>query len=142
MKLAIVIAPFLLVGGYIAADYYTEITAEKNNLFKLIPQGTCDIIADRCTLEHGKLSLKISDQGGLTQFESNHALETAAMSIVDDKNQELQYPMKTDREGLIWEARTQLAARSASSPEQKIRIIVTVNKAYYFSELVTSQGEK
>jgi len=142
MKLAIVIAPFLLVGGYIAADYYSELQSEKKNLFKLVVQGSCNIIANQCSLKHDRLVLKLSDQQGSTRITSNHPLDSAGMSIVDNNNKELQYPLSSDNERLIWQASTQLASLSEKTPQQKIRIIVTLNKGYYFSELTTSQGAK
>ncbi|MFK5985495.1 MAG: hypothetical protein QM479_08720 [Pseudomonadota bacterium] len=140
-KIAIVIAPFLLIGGYIAADYYKEITAAQKNLFQLEVQGTCDIIASQCVLKHDRLTLNITDQQGITQILSNHALDTAAISIVKD-DKELQYQLKTDKYALKWQASTALAALSADVNKQKIRIIVTLNKGYYYSELSTMRGSK
>jgi hypothetical protein len=58
-QVAIVVAPFLLIGGYVATDYYLIDKAEKNNLFKLTVQGKCHILDEKCTLNYTKRKRKI-----------------------------------------------------------------------------------
>lgn len=142
MKLAIFIAPFLLVGGYIAGDLYEEKKAESRNLFKLVVQGECDIVADSCSLTHEKLTVKLSDQNGLTQLDANHSIETATLSIVDNQEKEWQYRLAGEPEGLNWQANTELDNLLKQQPNLKIRLIVTVNKGYYFSEFTTARSAK
>jgi len=140
MKLAIIIAPFLLVGGYIAGDYYEEKKAASKNLFQMKVDGKCDIVSDKCTLKHEKLTLNLSDKNGFTQIDSNYALDSAGLSIIESSSKELQYPLTPDIGRTYWQASTELASLSETSPELKIRIIVTVNKGFYFSEFITSRS--
>jgi hypothetical protein len=137
-QIAILVAPFLLIGGYVATDYYLKDKAEKNNLFKLNVQGNCNILNKKCTLINDKLKLDISDNHGVTQLNSNYPLETVTFSIVDD-NQEFTYKFNPNKNKKNWQINTVLT--KLSKPKLKIRLIAFVNEVYYFGEFYTIKNE-
>lgn len=140
MKLAMFIAPFLLVGGYIAGDYYEEMKAASKNLFQLESQGPCNLLENRCELKHGELVLQLKHRSGITTLSANNKIESATLSFTDKAGEESQFRLKTDPDGLIWEAGTNYSTISQGAESIKMRLIVTLNKAFYFSELNTTLG--
>lgn len=62
-KLAIVIAPFLGIGGYVAADYYMiaqeREAAAQPKLYQLEAQGDCNLHTVSCVLRQDDLSLTL-----------------------------------------------------------------------------------
>ncbi len=134
IKTAIFIAPFLIVGGYIAADYYDVGQKQNQNLFKLELTEACDLSKNPCLLSHKQLLLSLSDSNGFTQINSSHALESIVISVLDDNNKEKNYTLNADIKFKQWSANTQLSKYLKTLPELKIRLISTVNNGYYFSE--------
>lgn len=133
-KIAIFIAPFLVVGGYIAADYYAQEWAEKQNLFKLTLDGRCNLQQSPCIVKNKQLTVKLSNKNNITQIESNRPLEKVHLSFVDKDNKETHYLMKAEKSKQLWYSETIASALLKQSSEIKIRIIGFVNKGYYFSE--------
>ena len=133
-KMAIVIAPFLIVGGYIAADYYAQEQDKSKNLFQLSLEGQCDLTKNPCILSNAQLTLTLSDQYGVTRIESNHPVEEMILSFVNDYNKEIRYKMKSDENQQYWQAKTEASSLLGQSSELKMRLISIVNNGYYFSE--------
>ncbi|MCP3849651.1 MAG: hypothetical protein GY694_05365 [Gammaproteobacteria bacterium] len=133
-KIAIFIAPFLVVGGYIAADYYAQEQTNNRNIFELSLEGHCNLLKNPCTLKNKQLTLTLSNKNNITQVKSNHSLEKMLLSSVDKNNIEIQYQMSTDADKQLWHSKTSLTPLLRESSELKIRIIGFVNKGYYFSE--------
>ncbi|MCW8931387.1 MAG: hypothetical protein OQL19_14245 [Gammaproteobacteria bacterium] len=138
-KVAIFIAPFLVVGGYIAADYYAQEKANNRNLFELSLEGQCNLLRSSCILKNKQLTLTLSDKNNLTQIETNHPLEEISLSFVDKDNKETRYQMEADKNKQFWHSETSASSLLRQSPELKIRLIGLVNKAYYFSEFYSRE---
>ncbi len=139
-KVAFFIAPFLLIGGYIAADYYMEEKAKKRNLFELKLQAPCDLSKNPCVVTNNQLTLTLSNQYGVTQIESNHALEKVVLSFVDKNDKEISYQMKASSDNLFWQSKTQASSLLEQNPELKMRLIGIINKGYYFSEFYSRKN--
>lgn len=133
-KIAIVIAPFLIVGGYIAADYYDEEKKKNKNLFELRVQGQCNLSKKPCQLSNKQLLLTISDNNGITKVKSNRLLEKITFSMVDNNHQESVYQMNYQIDTKSWQANTDISDLLSHSSKLKLRLIATVNKGFYFSE--------
>ena len=138
-KMAIFIAPFLVVGGYIAADYYAQEQAKSKNLFELSLEGHCNLAKNPCILKNKQLTLMLSNKNDITIIESNHPLEEVMLSVVDKDNKENRYQMKSDQNRQFWQAETQLSSLLQQSSKLKMRLISIVNKGYYFSEFYSSE---
>ena len=133
-KMAILIAPFLIVGGYIAADYYAQEQDKSKNIFQLSLQGQCDLTRNPCILSNAQLALTLSDRDGVTKIDSNHPLEEVILSFVNVYDKEIRYKMKSDESQQYWQAKTEASSLLIQSSELKMRLISIVNNGYYFSE--------
>jgi hypothetical protein len=136
-KIAIFIAPFLIVGGYIAADYYDEEKKKNRNLFKLKIQGQCNLLKAPCQLTNKQLTLTLSDDNGITKVKSNHLLEKITFSLIDNNHKESVYQMNYQTDTKYWQAKTEISDLLYHSSKLKLRLIATVNKGFYFSEFYT-----
>ena len=134
IKIAIFIAPFLIIGGYIVADYYDEEQKQNRNLFQLELKGQCNLAKNPCSLTHNQLILSLSDNNGITQINSTHALEKIVFSLLDKNNKEISYNMQAGLKHKQWHSETALSTLIKTLPEVKIRLISTINNGYYFSE--------
>lgn len=139
-KMAIIIAPFLIVGGYIAADYYAQEQDKSKNLFQLSLEGQCDLTRNPCILSNTQLTLTLSDRDGMTKIESNHPLEEVILSFVNDYNKEIRYKMKSGEDQQYWKAKTEASSLLSQSSELKMRLISIVNNGYYFSEFYSRKN--
>ena len=43
-KVALMVAPFLILGGYIASDFYLENKADQERVFNMVPFGHCCLL--------------------------------------------------------------------------------------------------
>ncbi len=134
-KLAIFIVPFLLIGGYIAADYYLEDQADQAKVFQLVPDGHCDVLNKKCILKSGDFKVNISDTQGITQINSTFPLDSATLFLVHKKNQVTAYQLAMSDSPYYWQSDT--ALRSLI-PEQganyKLRLIAKIKGGQYISE--------
>ncbi len=133
-KIAIIIAPFLAVGGYIAADYYDEITKRNENLFELEVQGQCNLSIKPCQLVNNQLSLTLSNNDGLTEIKSNFPLDELSFSFIDTNQKEKSYQMSYQTDKKHWQAKTEISDQLKHSSKLKLRLITIINKGYYFVE--------
>jgi len=143
-KVAILIAPFLLIGGYIAADYYAVYQyTSANNKAKFLPLSTpktCAIQRQNCRLNNGPLILNLSESNGTSTLNSNHPLETVAFSLVNNNGDEKIFKMKKDKTAKNWTVATHIEPPSLKKQSSaKLRLMVTVNKAFYFAEIQLSR---
>lgn len=139
-KMAIIIAPFLIVGGYIAADYYAQEQDKSKNIFQLSLEGQCDLTRNPCILSNTQLTLTLSDRDGVTKIDSDHPLEEVILSFVNDYNKEIRYKMKSDESQQYWQAKTEASSLLSQSAELKMRLISIVNNGYYFSEFYSRKN--
>lgn len=143
-KIALFIAPFLIIGGYIAADYYaiyklTEQQQQKK-FFQLSLQGECDVSKNKCLLSNDKLQLVLSDVEGLTSIKSSQALNSVSFSYLDAVKNEHTYQFNQGINKQHWEQLTPLSKLSRENSSITLRLIVTIKTAYYFSEFSTHRG--
>lgn len=133
-KIAIFIAPFLVVGGYIAADYFAQEQTKSKNLFALTLDGRCNLLSSPCIVKNKQLTVTLSNKHNITKIESSRPLEKVLLSFVDKDKKETHYQMKAAANKQHWHSETLALPLLKQSPELKIRLIGFVNKGYYFSE--------
>lgn len=135
-KLALFIAPFLIIGGYIAADFYSSHKASKKKyMHQLKLEGDCIPTKTPCVLTGGGLTLKLSEKAGQTIIESSYPLETLVISQVYD-GEDSPRQLKADVNKLNWSIETKNYALTDSS--QTLRIATTVQNQYFISEFKAS----
>ncbi|WP_448212493.1 hypothetical protein [Colwellia sp. MEBiC06753] len=134
-KLAILIAPFLILGGYIASDYYMEYQAQQEKVIQLIPDGHCDIINEHCILQSGEFKINVYDKDGNTGVNGTFPIDSAVLFIVDSAKQFHTYDMTMADSPYYWTASTDLNQRLAEKGQkQKLRVIVSIKGGKYISE--------
>ncbi len=135
-KMALFVAPFLLVGGYIASDYYVEYKAQQKRVFQLIPQGHCDVINQKCVLKSGDFKVNVFDEQGDTHINSTFPIDSAVFFIVNEQTQG--YPLVMKDNPYYWHQKTPLrAAVAEKGQKQKLRVIVKIKGGQYISEFYT-----
>ncbi|MBO9490331.1 hypothetical protein J7384_08160 [Endozoicomonas sp. G2_1] len=133
-KLAIFIAPFLLLLGYIASDYYLEQQAQELRIFELVPQGDCDVINKQCVLSSGDFKVNISDLNGMTEVNSTFPLDDATLFLVEGEKA-TSYRLGMSESPYYWRNKTPLRAKLAErGSSQKMRLIASIKGGKYISE--------
>ena len=144
-KIALFVAPFLVVGGFIAADYYaryrTAEEAKEKKLFPLSLHSSCDISHNPCVLIHQPLQLELADNAGVTRLTSTHPLDSVTFSYLEPSGQEHSYQFSPYGDQQQWKKDTDLSNIAGQSPSLTLRLIVTIKSAYYFAEFTTIRTE-
>ena len=138
-KLAIFVAPFLAVGGYILSDIYVEDQAQELRIFNLSPESTCNVLAKNCVLSSGDFKINVYDENGTTFINSTFPLDKATLFLVDEKEQSTSYPLAMKQNAYYWGRNTPLSQSNAE--KQKIRLIAQVKGGQYISEFYTSSDQ-
>ena len=135
-KVAIFVAPFLLLGGYIASDYYLEYKAQQKRVFQLVPEGHCDVINQKCVLKSGEFKVNVYDEAGDTHVNSTFPIDKAVLFIVDKEVRG--YEMQMKESPYYWHHQTPLREKiSNKGQKQKLRVIVNIKGGQYISEFYT-----
>ncbi len=133
-KLAIIIAPFLAIGGYILADYYDKYQVDKKRYHMLKIEGKCDIDQGPCLLKGAGLILEYTIKGEFTNIEANYPLGAAAIGMeVSENNKPFNLsPATSDNKN--WTIETSTYKHSGTADSDTIRLVVTAKKHAFFSE--------
>ncbi len=137
-KLAIVIAPFLAIGGYIATGYYADAKMKKafgkERYLQLAVQGKCQIKAGSCKMKNGDFLLNLEQTPQGIHLATTHPISNAVISLVSDNNQEKLYKLKQDKNALNW----QMDVDSKQLQEARsVRLMLMINKVSYLAEVKT-----
>ena len=140
-KVAIIVAPFLAIGGYVATDYYTQYKKNNTqNLFKLSVTDDCDLASNRCELTGGGLELKLSDTNGKTSVVSNHPLDMVTISVLNAVSGESVYRMEMDNDQKHWVVMRDIFTDGVDSPlPLTMRISAVVENTFFISEFKAVQ---
>lgn len=134
-KLAIFIAPILMVIGYIVSDYFIEYQADENKLFQLKAVGPCDIIKNECILVVGDFKLNLFDKAGMTTVNSTFPLDSVTLFLVNEDNNANAFPLTKIESAYYWHKKTPLRENLlVAGSKQKLRIIAKVKGGQYISE--------
>ena len=136
---AMLVAPVLAIMAWFAIDYFVAErphAAKEGAAYKLIAQSNCRYDSGQCDLENSEFKLSIRPEMlaatsmSLTMT-SSHALESAAMGVIDGNDGMPQQMTLTDDTGTTWQA---LLPRPASD-EATIRLAVTAQGATWYAEV-------
>ncbi|XPF92556.1 hypothetical protein ACM9HF_10950 [Colwellia sp. RE-S-Sl-9] len=137
-KLALLVAPFLILGGYIASDLYIENQAEKTRVFQLEPTGNCDVINKSCILKSGEFEVNIYDEEGITTVNSTFPLDSATLFLVSENEEVTVYPLGMLDSAYYWKSSTALHQLvSTQGAQYKLRLIANIKGGQYISEFTT-----
>lgn len=135
-KIALFLAPFLLVGGYVATDFYMGSREQPVELFQLEAAGDCRPFDGDCILRSGDMQVNITDADGLTTVNSSYPADSVALSLVYRDGREVVYGLDPLANPQYWQQETAIreaitAARSADS----LRIVVQVEGSHFLGEI-------
>jgi hypothetical protein len=137
-KVALMVAPFLILGGYIASDFYLENKADQERVFHMVPFGHCDVINEKCILKSGKFEINIYDKAGTTTVNSTFPLDSATFFLVNSNNQASAYPLGMIDSPYYWQSKTPLRNNmSNQGDKQKLRVIANIKGGQYIAEFYT-----
>jgi hypothetical protein len=137
-KTAFLVAPILVVLGFIAADYYEEKQAAEEKVIQLIPSEDCDVINENCILKAGDFEVNVFDKNNLTTVNSTYPLDSATLFLVDKDNNATPYPLGMIQSPYYWHTETNLRELIGSSGQgYKLRLVVNIKGGSYISEFYT-----
>ncbi|HIQ07282.1 MAG TPA: hypothetical protein EYH35_02365 [Thiotrichaceae bacterium] len=126
LKLAVILAPFLAIGGYIAADYYSTNAQEKQLLLPLTGQDECHLVNARCLLTNGDLQVNLSVSDSMLSLMSSHSLDQVLVSV----NSKEPIVLIQGKNTLRWHSAEKINARG-----NKLRLFIRIEKARYIAEV-------
>ena len=139
-KLAIFLAPFLLVGGYVLSDLYLESKENEVRLFPLTPVGDCQMFENDCILESGDMQVNITDRNGVTLGNTSFPVDSVAISLVYKDGSEVIYGLEKANNPQYWSRETSIRqAIVADGSATTLRLVVTRKGSRYISEFSPSQ---
>lgn len=149
MKIAIVVAPFLLIGGYIAADYYQsskeseilEAAAKKTAAFRLERDPACQLPTGKCVLKKNNLLLTLGVDRDSYHLQSSHALDgvTLGLAQYDRVTQPVQMQPDQDRKG--WHTLMRPLSNLKLDSPLLLRLAVEQDDVRYYAEIeVSAEG--
>ena len=135
-RLAIILAPFLLVGGYVVSDQYIESKENEPKIFALSTIDECKMFAGDCILQSGDMQINITDENGLTKSNTSFPVDTVAISLVYNDGKEVIYGLeKAANSAQYWERKTDIrTAITQSGTASILRVVVNRKGSSYFSE--------
>jgi hypothetical protein len=137
-KTAFLVAPILVVLGFIAADYYEENQAAEEKVIQLVPSEDCDVINENCILKAGDFEVNVFDKNNLTTVNSTYPLDSATLFLVDKDNNSTPYPLGMIQSPYYWHTETKLRELIAYSGQgYKLRLVLNIKGGSYISEFYT-----
>jgi len=139
-KIALYVAPFLIIGGYVLTDFYLIEEAAEQRVYELKSDGNCDVLNKSCILSAGDFKVSVYDQDGTTFINGTHPLSSAVLFVLNQDDEGSVYKMTMDNNSLYyWKAETKINDLLHSIPSVKLRIIVEMNGDEYYQEFSTSK---
>lgn len=137
-KMALFIAPILIILGWAASDIWMESQAMKEKYFNLSAQSDfCDVMAKKCILESGDLQLSLYQENGKTTLNSTFPLDTVTLFMVDDENVSV-YRMGMTDSPYYWYQVTEFEQKNSKpGSKQKLRLIATIKGGQYVGEFTS-----
>jgi hypothetical protein len=140
-KLAIFLAPFLIIGGYVASDQYIEHKNNEPKMFQLSPQGECALFTGDCILESGDLQINITDDDGITKINTSFPVDKVAISLVNKENKEIIYGLDKNKDPQYWQRETDIRAAKDNGSADKLRVFIKRKGSTYLSEFIPKTME-
>ena len=139
LKLALIVAPFLAILGFVAIELWLSSTAKQTKLVVLAMKGACDITGQGCLLQSGDLKLNITDNAGMTQLNSTYPLDKVTLFLVDDNQLMTPYPLTMHKNRYYWQTATPLRRLLTHNTNYyPLRLIVELGGSQYISEFKTN----
>lgn len=140
-KLAILLAPLLIVGGYIASDQYIEHKANEQKIFALSISNKCNIFMAGCVLTSGNMQISITDNGGITKANTSFPVDSVVISLVYNNAKETIYRLDQVQNTQYWARDTGIKKAISNDLANTIRVLIKEKGRIYLSEFaIQSDG--
>jgi hypothetical protein len=140
-KMAVLIAPVLAIGAYIASDFYLAHQADQAKVIQLSIETSCDVLASNCVLANGEFKASVYDEQGKTTIRSTWPLDSGTLFLVDSSDQASAYPLQMSDSPYVWFSETPLRDNiTAQGDTHKMRLILKIKGGQYISEFYTQNG--
>ncbi len=134
-KIALFLAPFLLIGGYAATDQYLDSRQEPTELFQLETSGDCRPFDGDCILQSGDVQVNVTDSGGLTTVNSSFPADSVSLSLVYRDGREVIYGLDRLDNPQYWQKETSIReAIDQSETADRLRIVVQIDGSHFLGE--------
>lgn len=135
-KIAIFVAPILMILGFALSDIWVENKAMEARFFQMQPEGgSCDILANKCVLRSGEFQISVYYKDGLTTLNSTFPLDTATLFLVDKEEVATTYRMGMKESPYYWYQTTPIHELvKAPGSKQKVRMVATIKGGQYIAE--------
>lgn len=135
-KIAIYIAPFLAVAGYIVAGYWPD---DEPEMRTLVLQNECRIAENNCILKTSGLELKLSTDQKLVADESVNVAINSSSKLGDvlvsfaSKGKDSQPHRLKEKEQNLWRGNV-FIERNVDEKQLRLRLIVDWQGKIYFAD--------
>ena len=134
-KIALFLAPFLLIGGYAATDIYLGSREQPTELFALETGGECRLFDGQCILQSGDMQVNVSDVDGLTTVNSSFPADSVSLSLVYRDGREIIYGFDRLANPQYWQKQTGIRqAIVDTKTADRLRIVVQVKGSHFLGE--------
>jgi hypothetical protein len=144
LKIAFMVAPFLLIGGYIAADYfqtskqreYLESRGPQFDARALLLDNPCALVTDHCILYTDGMKLDLYVAGGRYRLDSKVALDDAVMSLAQkDRETRVVRLSPHDNDRRQWSTAIRRLTNLDLDAPLNIRLVARRNDTQYYAEI-------
>ena len=139
-KIAWLVVPFLMIGGFVLSDVYLAHQAEEPRVFSLIPQGKCNVSQNACVLKSGEFEINLGDHNGISSINSTFPLDRATLFIVDTTGNTTAYRLGMKDSPYYWYQKTMLSENLKLESVQRLRVIVEIKGGSYIAEFYTESA--
>jgi hypothetical protein len=137
--IAIIMAPFLAIGGYGLADLYMN-KKEDAKYYQLVPKGSCNPVQDSCEIEGRGLTLNVkfgaspqSNQPLPVTVTSKDRLDDVALSILSNGVESDAVGASHNDRRTVWNTAPQLKA-IGDSQSLVLRLVISEQGRMHFVE--------
>ncbi len=134
-RMAVVIAPFLAIGGYVASGYYLDDQALEARILTLEQEDPCNMLDTPCVLNATGLIFQLSHESGKTTVTTSFNMETLTISFVGTNGTEAAYPLLATDRNKTWSAMTAYdEIHATSGVDTTVRLAATLKNLTYIHE--------
>jgi hypothetical protein len=144
LKTAFVVSPFLLIGGYIIADYYQtkkehDYLETRGPQFKAVElklENGCELVKGQCILSSGNLNLDLFVSGDRYRLISNHRLDDVTMSLAQGENETRALILSPHKDQQQWSTAVRRLTNLDMDEPLTIRLVARSNNVQYYAEVL------
>jgi hypothetical protein len=148
IKAATIIAPFLLIGGYIAADYFQTSKKEKlltsqaqsTAAYELESSAKCRIPEAACVLSKNGLKVTLTSDSRNYYIESNQKLEGVTIGLAQPDRVTRGITMQSASDNTHWRTAIRTLSNLNADLPLLMRVALISNGTRYYTEFPISHS--